>query len=53
VVVDADRRNRWLSEEEILRLEAYDARPISPTVYLLLCMAGKIQRGNHDQSTSL
>jgi 8-oxo-dGTP pyrophosphatase MutT (NUDIX family) len=53
VVVDVDRRNRWLSEEEILRLEAYDARPISPTVYLLLCMAGKIQRGNHDQSTSL
>ena len=32
--------NRWLTDEEIQRLEAYDARPISVTMRTLLELAG-------------
>jgi 8-oxo-dGTP pyrophosphatase MutT (NUDIX family) len=41
--VEREARNRWLSEEEIHRLEAHDGRPISTTMLLLLSLAGRLQ----------
>ena len=40
--IAANPKNRWLGEAEIARLEANDARPVSPTMHLLLSMAGRI-----------
>jgi 8-oxo-dGTP pyrophosphatase MutT (NUDIX family) len=40
--VEGDSRNGWLTEEEIRRLEAYDARPISVTMLMLLSLAGRM-----------
>jgi hypothetical protein len=41
--VEQDTQNRWLTEEEIRRLEAHDARPVSVTMLLLLSLAGRIK----------
>jgi 8-oxo-dGTP pyrophosphatase MutT (NUDIX family) len=40
--VERSSRNKWLSEAEIRRLEANDARPVSVTMMLLLSLAGLI-----------
>src|SRR5262249_25655090 len=42
--VAVDPRNRWLTEQEISRLEAFDGRPVSVTMPMLLNMAGLLAR---------
>jgi 8-oxo-dGTP pyrophosphatase MutT (NUDIX family) len=38
--VEADPKNRWLTTQEIFRQEAFDGRPVSVTVPMLLTQAG-------------
>jgi 8-oxo-dGTP pyrophosphatase MutT (NUDIX family) len=40
--VERNSQNRWLSQAEIQNLETEDARAVSPTMLLLLSMAGRI-----------
>ena len=37
-----DPMNKWLDEDEIRRMEAHDARPVSPTIGVLLALANLV-----------